>query len=44
MKAALGEGSLEYVVFYVDDVLIYSRSFEEHRMHLDAVLSKPPTI
>jgi hypothetical protein len=44
MKAALGEGSLEYVVFYVDDVLIYSRSFEEHMMHLDAVLSKLTTI
>jgi hypothetical protein len=27
-------------VFYVDDILIYSKSFEEHLIHLDRVIGK----
>jgi hypothetical protein len=39
----LGGSDLEYVVFYVDDILIYSRTFDEHMMHIDAVLGKLTT-
>jgi hypothetical protein len=37
---ALGKGTEEYVVFYVDDILIYSESYEEHLAHVDSVLNK----
>jgi hypothetical protein len=43
IKLALGGSDLEYVVFYVDDILIYSRTFDEHMMHIDAVLGKLTT-
>jgi hypothetical protein len=40
LKLALGGETDEFVVFYVDDVLVFSRSFEEHLKHLDIVLNK----
>jgi hypothetical protein len=40
IKLALGGSSLNNVVFYVDDILIYSKTFDEHMMHIDAVLRK----
>jgi hypothetical protein len=40
MKLTLGAEMDAYVVFYVDDILIYSKSFEEHVTHLDTVLNK----
>jgi transposase InsO family protein len=36
----LGGGTAEYVVFYIDDILIYSKTFEEHLHHLDTVIGK----
>jgi hypothetical protein len=43
IKLALGGSRLNNVMFYVDDMLIYSNTFDEHMMHLDAVLSKLTT-
>jgi hypothetical protein len=40
MKLTLGVETEEYVVFYVDDILIYSKSFEEHVIHLDTAIKK----
>jgi hypothetical protein len=40
IKLALGGSNQANVVHYVDDVLIYSETFDEHMMHLDAVLAK----
>ena len=40
IKLALGGGDLKNVVFYVDDILIYSKTFDEHMKHIDAVLSR----
>jgi hypothetical protein len=40
IKLALGGSSLNYVVFYVYDILIYSKTFDEHMMHIDTVLGK----
>jgi hypothetical protein len=40
LKLALGGGTVEYVVFYIDDILIHSKTFEEHLYHLDTVISK----
>jgi hypothetical protein len=40
LKLTLGKETEEYVVFYVDDILIYSKSYEEHLAHVDSVLSK----
>jgi transposase InsO family protein len=36
----LGTDSTEYVLHYVDDILIYSKTYEDHLKHLDAVLGK----
>jgi hypothetical protein len=40
LKLALGGETDEFVVFYVDDVLVFFRSFQEHLRHLDVVLGK----
>lgn len=40
IKLALGGSDQTNVVFYVDDILIYSKTFDEHMMHIDAVLGK----
>jgi hypothetical protein len=40
LKLALGGGTSEYVVFYIVDILIHSKSFEEHLQHLDTVIGK----
>jgi hypothetical protein len=40
IKLALGGSNQTNVVFYVDDILIYSKTFDEHMMHIDAVLGK----
>jgi hypothetical protein len=36
----LGDDTSEFVVAYVDDVLLFSRSYSEHLSHLNIVPSK----
>jgi hypothetical protein len=40
LKLALGRDSETYVVFYVDDILVFSKTFEEHLTHLDTVIGR----
>jgi hypothetical protein len=40
IKLALGGDHLENVVFYIDDILIHSRTFNDHLRHLDTILGK----
>jgi hypothetical protein len=40
MQTVLGKETVGYVTNYVDDILIFSRSFDEHIDHLDTVLNK----
>ena len=40
LKLAFGGETDEFVVFYVDDVLVFSKSFGEHLRHLEIVLNK----
>jgi hypothetical protein len=40
LKLTLGGGLEEFVVHYIDDLLIHSKTFEEHVKHLHIVLSK----
>jgi hypothetical protein len=40
LKLALGFETAEFVVYFVDDLLIYSRSFSDHLIHIDMVLDR----
>jgi hypothetical protein len=40
LKVTLGNETDEFVVFYVEDLIIKSKSFEDHLIHLDYVLGK----
>jgi hypothetical protein len=40
LRLALGEGNESFVLAYVDDILVYSKAFEEHLRHLDTVIGK----
>jgi hypothetical protein len=37
---ALGKDSGSYAIFYVDDIIVHSKTFEEHLIHLDTVTGK----
>ncbi|CAF4624019.1 unnamed protein product, partial [Rotaria socialis] len=39
MHNLLGYGRWDYVMVYLDDILIFSRSFNEHKKHLNEILS-----
>ena len=43
LQLVLGSDSTGYVLNYVDDIIVYSNTFEEHIKHLDAVLGKLTT-
>jgi hypothetical protein len=36
----LGDDTCQFVVYYVDDILVYSRSFNDHKTHLELVMKK----
>ncbi|XP_063809856.1 uncharacterized protein LOC135028570 [Pseudophryne corroboree] len=40
MEHCLGHRNFEMVLLYLDDVIIYSRSYEEHLQHLDEVFAQ----
>jgi hypothetical protein len=40
LKLALGGETEGYVVFYIEDILVHLRSFEEHLIHLDTINGK----
>jgi hypothetical protein len=40
LRLALGEGNESFVLAYVDDILVYSKTSEEHLKHLDIVIGK----
>jgi len=39
-QRVLGYKTCGYVIYYVDDILVFSRSFDQHMDHLDTVLNK----
>jgi hypothetical protein len=43
LQLVLGSDSTGYVLNYVDDIIVYSKTYEEHIKHLDAVLGKLTT-
>jgi hypothetical protein len=43
LQLVLGSDSIGYVLDYVDDIFVYSNTYEEHIKHLDAVLGKLTT-
>lgn len=38
MKRVFGHGLYQYVIVFIDDILVYSKSPEEHVVHLSKVL------
>jgi hypothetical protein len=40
MKLALGGAPLENIVFYIDDIVIHSKTFEDHLRHLKPYLAE----
>jgi hypothetical protein len=40
MDKTLKEYIGEFVTVYLDDIMIYSKSFEEHTKHIEKVLTK----
>src|SRR5438045_7209189 len=40
MNKVLGDSIHKYVMVYFDDVIIYSKSFEEHLRHIEDVLNR----
>ena len=40
LRLALGDGTESFVLAYVDDILVYSKTFEEHLEHLNIVVKK----
>jgi hypothetical protein len=40
IKLALGEHPTGNIVFYIDDILIHSKTLDEHLIHLDTVLDR----
>lgn len=40
MQKAFGEGIRKFVMVYIDDIIIYSKNFEDHLKHLAWVLKK----
>jgi hypothetical protein len=40
LELALGNDYDAYVVFYSDDILVYSKTFQDHLVHLDTVISR----
>ena len=40
LQTVLGDETCDYVINYVDDILIFSLSFDQHTDHLDTVLNK----
>jgi hypothetical protein len=40
LSLSLGSDVEEYITAYVDDILVYSRTFEEHLVHLDRVIGR----
>jgi hypothetical protein len=40
LHQVLGSDSTGYVLNYVDDILVYSNTYNEHLKHLDTVLKK----
>lgn len=40
MESCLGDQNLESLLIYLDDIIVYSASFEEHLTHLDFVFSR----
>jgi hypothetical protein len=43
LQTVLGPDTNEYAVHYVDDLVVFSKKFEEHLRHLDLVFSKLTT-
>ena len=43
LQLVLGSDSTGYVLNYVDDIIVYSNTYEEHIKHLDAVIGKLTT-